>query len=92
MSPATPGATAPADLDYDALESLDYERYVRPLLASRDVLAASGASGSPAYDLERVTMAGPSGFIVPYDCRGKSDAPVRPGPPRDGGDPVSEPP
>ena len=69
-APATPGAAPSADIDYDALQSLDYERYVRPLLASRDVLAASGASGPASYDLESVVMAGPSGFVVPFDAAG----------------------
>lgn len=71
VSPETPAAPSdPTALDYDALESLDYERYVRPLLMARDVLATPGASGSASYDLQSVVMAGPSGFIVPFDSEG----------------------
>ena len=75
---ATPrGATAtglddPTTLDYDRIESLDYDAYVRPLLAARNVLAPTpGGTGYPGdYDLEDVVMAGPSGFVVPFDSEG----------------------
>ena len=62
----------PAGVDYDALESLDFEAHVRPLLAARNVLApTAGGTGDPAdYDLEDVVMAGPSGFVVPFDSEG----------------------
>lgn len=67
------GDVDPTTVDYDAVESLDYDQYVRPLLAARNVLAptATDAPGDPAeYDLQRVVMAGPSGFVVPFDAEG----------------------
>jgi DNA-binding beta-propeller fold protein YncE len=65
--PSAPGAFDPSAVDYDAVESLDYDQYVRPLLEARDVLA--GAASAPVdYDLESVVMAGPSGFVVPFDA------------------------
>ena len=62
----------PSGTDYDALESLDYDAHVRPLLAARNVLSpVLGGTGDPAdYDLEDVVMAGPSGFVVPFDSEG----------------------
>ncbi|MGB3542699.1 YncE family protein [Rubrivirga sp.] len=62
----------PAGVDYDALDSFDYDTHVRPLLAARNVLApTAGGTGDPAdYDLEDVVMAGPSGFVVPFDSQG----------------------
>ena len=74
-APATPPAAAsfdPSAVDYDAVASLDYGQYVRPLLAARNVLSATeGGVGDPAdYDLTDVVMAGPSGFVVPFDAEG----------------------
>ncbi|MEM1115498.1 MAG: hypothetical protein AAF845_18485 [Bacteroidota bacterium] len=62
----------PSTVDYDAVESLDYDGYVRPLLAARNVLAPTpGGTGDAAdYDLMDVVMAGPSGFVVPFDAEG----------------------
>ena len=70
--PTDAGAFDPSAVDYDAVESLDYDRYVRPLLAARNVLAsAGGGAGDPGdYDLMDVVMAGPSGFVVPFDSEG----------------------
>ena len=67
LDPADPTA-----LDYDTVRSLDYDAYVRPLLAARNVLSATpGGTGDPAdYDLMDVVMAGPSGFVVPFDSEG----------------------
>ena len=74
-APATPPAAAsfdPSAVDYDAVASLDYGQYVRPLLAARNVLSPTeGGVGDPAdYDLTDVVMAGPSGFVVPFDAEG----------------------
>lgn len=62
----------PATVDYDALTSLDYDAHVRPLLVARNVLSpTAGGTGDPAdYDLMDVVMAGPSGFVVPFDSEG----------------------
>ncbi len=62
----------PSTVDYDAVESLDYDAYVRPLLAARGVLApTAGGTGDPAdYEHTDVMMAGPSGFVVPFDAEG----------------------
>ena len=63
----------PSTVDYDAVASLDYDEYVRPLLAARNVLSptATDVAGDPAdYDLMDVLMAGPSGFVVPFDAEG----------------------
>ncbi|WP_420457191.1 YncE family protein [Rubrivirga sp.] len=62
----------PSTVDYDAVASLDYDEYVRPLLAARHVLApTAGGTGDPAdYELMDVVMAGPSGFVVPFDAEG----------------------
>ena len=63
----------PAAVDYDALTSTDYETQVRPLLAARNVLSATAtdAAGDPAdYALDALVMAGPSGFVVPFDAPG----------------------
>lgn len=57
----------PSAVDYDAVTSLDYDEYVRPLLAARAVL---GTSDPADYDLMDVVMAGPSGFVVPFDSEG----------------------
>lgn len=62
--PAAPGA--PLD-DYDAVTSLDYDEVVRPLLAARGVL---GSTDPADYDHMDVLMAGPSGFVVPFDAEG----------------------
>ncbi len=70
---APPAAFDPSAVDYDALTRLDYETEVRPLLAARNVLAptATTAPGNPAdYALGTVLMAGPSGFVVPFDAAG----------------------
>ena len=71
-APPAAGAFDPSAVDYDTVESLDYDRYVRPLLAARNVLAsAEGGAGDPGdYDLMDVVMAGPSGFVVPFDSEG----------------------
>ena len=71
VDPGTP-ETDPTALDYDQVESLDYDAYVRPLLAARNVLApTAGGAGDPEdYDLTDVVMAGPSGFVVPFDSEG----------------------
>ncbi len=63
----------PSTVDYDALARLDYETEVRPLLAARNVLAptATDAAGDPAdYALDALMMAGPSGFVIPFDAAG----------------------
>ena len=67
-----PGDFDPSTVDYDAVQSLDYDEYVRPLLAARNVLSpTAGGTGDPAdYDLMDVVMAGPSGFVVPFDSEG----------------------
>ncbi|MDT7857623.1 hypothetical protein RQM47_13300 [Rubrivirga sp. S365] len=74
LTAAPPAAAAfdPAAVDYDAVASLDYDETVRPLLAARNVLSATGGGvGDPAaYDLDDVVMAGPSGFVVPFDSEG----------------------
>ena len=72
---APPSASAtfdPSAVDYDAVASLDYDGYVRPLLAARNVLSGTeGGVGDPGdYDLMDVVMAGPSGFVVPFDSEG----------------------
>ena len=75
-SPVTPsdieGVVDLSDVDYDAVASLDYDQYVRPLLAARNVLSATegGAGAAGDYDLADVVMAGPSGFVVPFDSEG----------------------
>ena len=56
-----------------ALPEPDFETSVRPLLIARNVLSpvASSRAGSEAdYTYEKVLMAGPSGFIVPFDAEG----------------------
>ena len=70
--PADGRAFDPSTVDYDAVASLDYDRYVAPLLAARNVLSPRpGGTGDPAdYDLDDVVMAGPSGFVVPFDAEG----------------------
>ncbi len=67
-----PACAGPLALDYDQVQSLDYDAYVRPLLAARNVLSpTAGGTGDPAdYDLMDVLMAGPSGFVVPFDSEG----------------------
>ena len=62
----------PTALDYDTVQALDYDATVRPLLAARNVLSATpGGTGDPDdYDLMDVVMAGPSGFVVPFDSQG----------------------
>ena len=70
---AGPGdAMDPLALDYDAVESLDFGDYVRPLLAARNVLAETpgGTGDTAAYTHRAVVMAGPSGFVVPFDAPG----------------------
>ena len=64
---AAPAGPDPLALDYDAVESLDYDGYVRPLLAARGVL---GSTDPAAYAHQDVVMAGPSGFVVPFDAEG----------------------
>ncbi len=65
-------ASGPLAVDYDAVTSLDYDQYVRPLLAARHVLSPTpGGTGDPAdYEHADVLMAGPSGFVVPFDSEG----------------------
>ena len=65
-APPSAGGGAPV-ADYDAVTSLDYDAYVRPLLAARGVL---GSTDPADYDLMDVVMAGPSGFVVPFDAEG----------------------
>ncbi|HEX8298179.1 MAG TPA: beta-propeller fold lactonase family protein, partial [Rubricoccaceae bacterium] len=63
----------PSTVNYDALTPTDYETQIRPLLAARNVLSpvATDAPGDPAdYALDAVVMAGPSGFVVPFDAPG----------------------
>ena len=75
-SPVSPsqvdGVVGPADVDYDAVASLDYDEHVRPLLAARNVLSpTAGGVGDPGdYTIDDVVMAGPSGFVVPFDSEG----------------------
>ena len=71
-APADRAAFDPSTVDYDAVESLDYDRYVAPLLAARNVLSPTpgGAGDLADYDLDDVVMAGPSGFVVPFDAEG----------------------
>ena len=57
----------PDTVDFDALESLDFERYVRPLLDARDALAAANQSNTLDYAYAELLDAGPSGLIVPFD-------------------------
>ena len=57
----------PSSINYDGVTSLDYDQYVRPLLAARAVL---GSSDPADYDQMDVLMAGPSGFVVPFDSEG----------------------
>jgi DNA-binding beta-propeller fold protein YncE len=57
----------PSTVDYDGVSSLDYDQYVRPLLAAR---AALGSTDPADYDHMDVVMAGPSGFVVPFDSEG----------------------
>ena len=68
----TVAADGPLALDYDTVRALDYDAYVRPLLAARNVLSPTpGGTGDPSdYDLMSVMMAGPSGFVVPFDSQG----------------------
>ena len=71
-SPVDP-AFDPSAVDYDAVTSLDYETQVRPLLAARNVLSptATAEPGAAAdYTLGALVMAGPSGFVVPFDAAG----------------------
>lgn len=63
----------PSTVDYDAVPSLDFETQVRPLLVARNVLspAATAEPGqAAAYTLDALVMAGPSGFVVPFDADG----------------------
>ena len=72
-APAAAQVPGPLPADYDAVASLDYETLVRPLLAARGVLSpvATDAPGDPAdYSLGALVMAGPSGFVVPFDAAG----------------------
>lgn len=63
----------PSTVDYDAVTSLDFETQVRPLLVARNVLSPT-ATAEPgqaaAYTLDALVMAGPSGFVVPFDAAG----------------------
>ena len=49
-------------VDFDAVTALDFERYVRPILAQREVV---GDLRETTY--EAVLAAGPSGTVVPFD-------------------------
>ena len=71
VDPADPDGD-PTALDYDRIESLDYDAYVRPLLVARNALSptAGGTGDAEDYDLTDVVMAGPSGFVVPFDAEG----------------------
>ena len=71
VDPGDPEAD-PTALDYDRVESLDYDAYVRPLLTARNVLSptAGGTGDAEDYSLMDVVMAGPSGFVVPFDSEG----------------------
>ena len=66
-APAAPDAPSGLPADYDAVEALDYDAHVRPLLAARGVL---GSTDPADYDHMDVLMAGPSGFVVPFDAEG----------------------
>ncbi len=68
----TAESSGPTALDYDAIQGFDYDATIRPLLAARNVLSPTpGGTGDPAdYDLMDVVMAGPSGFVVPFDSQG----------------------
>ena len=60
----------PSAVDYDAITSVDYDTYVRPLLAARNVFGPAGAdSASPtAYDYEDVIDSEWGETIVPFDA------------------------
>ena len=62
----------PTAIDYDTVQGFDYDATIRPLLAARNVLSPTpGGTGDPDdYDLMDVVMAGPSGFVVPFDSQG----------------------
>ena len=71
-APAAP-VSSTAGVDYATLQTYRFEEDVRPLLIARDVLASSATQtpGDPArYTLDAVLMAGPSGFVVPFDPEG----------------------
>ena len=58
-------------VDFDAIAEIDFERFVRPILAQRGALApeASGeAMDRGAVTYEAVLEAGPSGTLVPFDA------------------------
>ncbi len=75
-APTVPGLPAVSHGDpaaHDAATAPDYERDVRPVLVARDVLSPSATSApgrADAYTHEAVMMAGPSGFVVPFDAAG----------------------
>ncbi|WP_412060165.1 YncE family protein [Rubrivirga sp. IMCC45206] len=63
----------PSTVDYDVIQTFDYDETVRPLLAARNVLsptATTDRGDASDYDLMDVVMAGPSGFVVPFDAEG----------------------
>jgi len=63
----------PLAVDYDTVTTYDYEARIRPLLAARSILwptATTERSDPAAYTHEAVLMAGPSGFVVPFDAEG----------------------
>ena len=72
-STANSDAFDPSTVDYDARTRIDFEADVRPLLAARNVLSPTATldPGDPAdYSLDALVMAGPSGFVVPFDAEG----------------------
>ena len=68
--PITTTPFDPSTVDYDALTSVDYDSYVRPLLAARNVFGAGGAgAAAPSnYDFEDVIGSEWGETIVPFDA------------------------
>ncbi len=63
----------PLAVDYDTVLTYEYDARVRPLLAARSVLnptLTAERADPAAYTHEAVLMAGPSGFVVPFDAEG----------------------
>ena len=60
----------PAAVDYDALETVDYDAHVRPLLAARHVFgpAGAGAASPEAYAYDAVFESDWGATIVPFDA------------------------
>lgn len=60
----------PDTVDFDGVAEIDFERYVRPILAARDALAPTETDmrADPAtITYDRVLSAGPSGTVIPFD-------------------------